>query len=184
MPSIDLPHSLGRAGPSVRPIRSRERRPSETPPQTVHRSVIRAWSGFRERRRPVSGERRSARLLTLSDLTRTEQGAAFGTPKYFAPEQFRGTKRDIDNRTDLFALGIMLYEALVGQHPFYVEGMTYDELAESVCVRRDTLNVEGFTCLDDRLQLLVRRLLAADRVSRINTAKQVAAILRKIGRKK
>src|ERR1019366_6588709 len=65
-----------------------------------------------------------ARHLSLPDLTQTVEGAAIGTPLYFAPEQFDGTKHDIDHRTDLFALGILLFEALTGEHPFYRPSMT------------------------------------------------------------
>ncbi len=48
----------------------------------------------------------------------TIDGAMVGTPEYLAPEQIRG--RGIDGRTDLYALGVMLYEALSGDLPIHV----------------------------------------------------------------
>lgn len=52
-------------------------------------------------------------------------GAVFGTPHYMSPEQARGAKH-IDNRADIFSVGIMLYEALTKQKPF--DGRVYNDV--------------------------------------------------------
>jgi serine/threonine-protein kinase len=52
--------------------------------------------------------------LPMSDLTRT--GTIIGTPRYMSPEQAQA--RILDNRSDIFALGVVLYEMLTAQTPF------------------------------------------------------------------
>jgi serine/threonine-protein kinase len=121
-----------------------------------------------------------ARHLTLPDLTLTRDGAQIGTPAYFAPEQFEGTKRDIDHRTDLFAVGVMLYEALVERHPFYGAGTSWAELKHAVCEGATHLTYSGFQQLPPRWQMIVSRLLSKERSQRPNSASQVAGILRRI----
>jgi serine/threonine protein kinase/tetratricopeptide (TPR) repeat protein len=51
----------------------------------------------------------------------TEQGQLIGTPEYMSPEQAEMTGLDVDTRTDIYSLGVMLYEVLVGVLPFEPE---------------------------------------------------------------
>lgn len=65
----------------------------------------------------------------LDDKSLTQYGFVPGTKMYFSPEQLDiAHKRDIDFRSDLFSLGIVAYQAITGIHPFYIYGMSDQEL--------------------------------------------------------
>jgi serine/threonine-protein kinase len=56
-----------------------------------------------------------------SSSVRTRTGSVMGTPAYMSPEQCRGTK-EVDARTDIYALGVILFEMVCGRAPFVSEG--------------------------------------------------------------
>lgn len=62
-----------------------------------------------------------SRHLDLESLTATKHLYGVGTFGYSAPEQMKNRKRQIDSRSDLFALGVLLYECASGRNPF-IEG--------------------------------------------------------------
>ena len=70
--------------------------------------------------------------LTVTYAVRTEMGVVMGTPAYMSPEQTSG--RTLDRRTDLFSLGVLLYEMASGRRPF--QGRSAAELVSSIL--RDT----------------------------------------------
>jgi serine/threonine protein kinase len=147
----------------------------------VHRDLKPSNIRVRRGGSPVIIDFGLARHLDMVALTRTSEGAAIGTPIYFAPEQFTGTKHDIDHRTDLFAVGVLLYQALTGRHPFFKPTMARQQLSDAVCTSDDYLKVAEFDALPRPWKLLVGRLLEKERAKRPPSAAQVAEILHKIG---
>jgi len=147
----------------------------------VHRDLKPTNVRVREDGTPVLIDFGLARHLDLPSLTPTAVGARIGTPKYFSPEQFIGRRRDIDHRTDLFAMGLLMYEALIGQHPFWTPGMSWDELCDAVCASEDCFEHAEFQALPPAWQTLLRRLLAKERIHRPSKAEQVTRVLDRIG---
>jgi eukaryotic-like serine/threonine-protein kinase len=77
--------------------------------------------------------RRAAAPHVDDDLTLTRAGQVVGTPEYMSPEQVSGN-REFDARIDLYAVGVILYEALSGQRAF--PGRDAREIVVSVLVRK------------------------------------------------
>jgi len=146
----------------------------------VHRDLKPSNVRVRTDGSPVIIDFGLARLLDHSDLTRTSEGAAIGTRKYFSPEQCVGTKYDIDHRTDLFAAGILLYQALTGSHPFWQADMPVDQFQDVICHSNACLERPEFISLPNSWRIIVGRLLSKERAMRPHNAAQVAQILRRI----
>jgi len=68
----------------------------------------------------------------------TEQGQLFGTPEYMSPEQADLANEDVDTRSDVYALGVLLYELLVGALPFASEDLRKDGISHICSVIRET----------------------------------------------
>lgn len=99
----------------------------------------------------------------------THPGAVMGTAGYMAPEQLSGG--EVDHRADVFAIGVMATEAIVGQRPF--RGRSYSELLMSIVNNPVTLGGEGAALR--RLESVLRRATANDPAGRHGS---VAALVR------
>ncbi len=115
-----------------------------------------------------------AKLAGEAGLTRT--GSSLGTPAYMSPEQAKGGESD--HRSDLWSLGVVLYEMLAGRPPFAGEKLA---AVIHAIVSADPRPVASFRGdLDPGLGSLVGRSLAKDPADRPASASEVAVALRRI----
>lgn len=128
----------------------------------------------------VQGDLAQAKILDLG-IARTRDttwsitvtGSLLGTPAYMAPEQARG--ESVDTRADLFALGCIFYECLVGQSPF-AAAHPVASLARILVEDAPRLRDSGVS-VPSSVEILVESLLAKDRDARMPTASRVLEAL-------
>jgi CHASE2 domain-containing sensor protein len=60
-------------------------------------------------------------IARITDFNKTKTGTLMGTPSYMSPEQL--ASKQVDGRTDLYSLGVMLYQLLTGKLPFYTDSL-------------------------------------------------------------
>lgn len=109
---------------------------------------------------------------------RTQTGTLVGTMVYMSPEQYRGDPRKVDQRADVYALGVILYEMLSGTFPHDVRTCSVAEAAQTVC---DLDAPDIRTCagdVDQTLARIVRHALSRKRDNRFDDAGTLGRALR------
>ncbi|AKT36582.1 uncharacterized protein CMC5_007000 [Chondromyces crocatus] len=105
------------------------------------------------------------------DHIRTLTGAVLGSPAYMSPEQASG-EEEIDGRSDLWSLGVMLYEALTARHPF--EAPNYNALMVAILSKPHEPVRSLAPAVSPELAAVVDRALIKDRDQRIGQARELA----------
>ncbi|HJT27623.1 MAG TPA: protein kinase [Pyrinomonadaceae bacterium] len=98
-------------------------------------------------------------------ITETNPGAIMGTSGYMSPEQALG--ESIDERTDIFSLGVVLYEMIAGQPPF--QGKTESHTRVSIIDHEHDPLSEHVSNVPRQLERIVSKALAKDRLKRYQT---------------
>jgi serine/threonine protein kinase/Tol biopolymer transport system component len=118
-----------------------------------------------------------AKLYTSGNVSRlTKAGTTMGTIGYMSPEQVQGL--DVDHRTDIFSLGVVMYELLAGESPF--KGV------HETAIMYEIVNVDPAPIstvkegIDPELDRIILECLEKEKDDRCQSAKELAKDLRKI----
>jgi len=118
-------------------------------------------------------------IARITATSQTQTGVVKGTPYYMSPEQFSGEK--VDGRSDIFSLGVMMYQLLTGTLPFYADN--------PAALMNKIMNVphqdprEINSKIVKPLALILDKALAKDREKRYQKSAQMCAHLRQTGKK-
>ncbi len=112
-------------------------------------------------------------IAHVSHSTMTMEGAVLGTPNYMSPEQLAG--EIVDARTDIFALGVLLYEMATGYRPF--SGNNLDELSANISSARYRPALLLNDTLPPEFDELLMRCLAADPDKRFTSTAELREAL-------
>jgi len=111
-------------------------------------------------------------------LVMTDTGTVVGTAPYMSPEQARGL--DIDARTDIWSLGVVMYEMIAGRAPF--QGETTSHVIVSIIEQEQPSLGRFAPSAPPELQRIVRKALAKDRDNRYQTSRDLMIDLKNLRR--
>lgn len=113
----------------------------------------------------------------------TDAGQVLGTLQYMSPEQLRGDNSRVDTRSDVYSLGVILYELLVGSPPLRLEGKRLPEAIRAIDEHRPPPVRSLNRAVPRQVARVVERCLARERGARFADARELhraldAAVLR------
>jgi serine/threonine-protein kinase len=109
-----------------------------------------------------------------SEMKMTRTGTVMGTPYYMSPEQASGS-RDADHRSDIYAIGVILYEAVTGRVPF--DAATFNQLLFQIVLSDPAPPQQVVPDLDPAFANLIAKAMARDPDHRFQTASELSQAL-------
>jgi eukaryotic-like serine/threonine-protein kinase len=114
-------------------------------------------------------------IARITDSSKTKTGMVLGTPSYMSPEQLAGKK--VDGKSDLFSLGVMMFQFMTGRLPFHGDSMAslMYKIANETHPKPDSIRAELPRCVS----VIINRALAKDPEKRYQNGALMASDLRK-----
>ena len=109
----------------------------------------------------------------------TAHGQLMGTLAYMSPEQLRGRSEEVDGRSDVYALGVLLYRLLADRAPFDIGDLTWPEAIQRVLESEPVPLSEVQPALRGPLEQIAARAMSRDLSGRYQTAAEFAADLQR-----
>ena len=138
----------------------------------VHRDV-KPRNIIQTRSREIKISDFSVALINRDDFMETQIGGLMGSPNYMSPEQISEGK--ISSNTDIFSLGVVMYELLTGQHPFSSESI--NTVIKNITQKGQEPLSEFRNDVPERLELILQRMLHKDPAQRYSMGLDLAADL-------
>lgn len=117
-----------------------------------------------------------ARIEDASMTLQTQAGMILGTPAYMSPEQALG--KPVDRRSDIFSVGVMLYEMIVGRRPFGQEGATLASVLANIVSTTPQEPCSLSASIPQNISALIMKAIGKNPVDRFQTGHALAAQLK------
>lgn len=121
-------------------------------------------------------EQKKKSFLGFDESTQTERGLILGTVNYMSPEQAKGER--VDERTDIFSLGVVLYEMLAGRIPF--AGNSKSETFANLITSEPPALSQFLSNVPDEIQRCLLKTLRKNKDERYQTVKDLIADLKNL----
>ncbi len=115
----------------------------------------------------------------LTTTVRTEAGQLVGTPRYMSPEQVTADPATLDRRSDVYALGVILFELLADRLPYHLEHLPLAEVGRVICEQEPSRLGSVDARFRGDVETIAAKALEKDKARRYSSAGELASDLRR-----